>query len=116
MHRAGNRASRERAMLEWIEVRESPLHGRGVFARRALRRNQRIGRFEGETTTRNGTFVLWVTDEMGREKGIRGRNVLRFLNHGRPPNAEFRDEELFVLAPVAKGAELLIDYGDDEFD
>lgn len=106
------REERERAMLERVEVRESAVHGKGVFARRRLRRGQRIGRFEGEETTENGTYVLWLIDEDGGEVGIRGRNALRFLNHGDPANAEFRDAELFAIRNVQPGAELLIDYGE----
>ena len=78
------RLEREHAMLERIEVRVSPIHGKGVFARRRLRAGQLIGRFEGDTTTNNGTYVLWLIDEDGGEVGIRGRNALRFLNHGDP--------------------------------
>lgn len=99
-------------MLERVEVRESRIHGKGVFARRRLREGQQIGRFEGEPTTRNGTYVLWLIDEDGSEVGIRGRNALRFLNHGDPPNAEFRDADLYALRNVQPGAELLIDYGE----
>jgi hypothetical protein len=106
------RERRERGLLERVEVRESAIHGRGVFARRRLRRGQRIGRFEGEPTRRNGTYVLWLIDEDGRETGIRGRNALRFLNHGRPANAEFRDDALYALRDIQPGAELLIDYGE----
>ena len=105
------RGERERAMLERIEVRESPVHGKGVFARKRLREGQWIGRFEGDETTENGTYVLWLIDEDGVEHGIRGRNALRFLNHGAPPNAEFEDADLFAIRNVQPGAEVLIDYG-----
>ncbi len=103
---------RERVMLDRIEVRGSPVHGRGIFARRRLRRGQRIGRFEGERATADGTYVLWMIDDDGSEVGIRGRNALRFLNHGDRPNAEFQDDELYVLRNVQPGAEILIDYGE----
>lgn len=103
---------RERAMLDRIEVRQSRIHGKGIFARRRLRQGQRIGRFEGDTTTKNGTYVLWLIGEDGSEIGIRGRNALRFLNHGEPPNAEFLDDELYVIRNVQPGAEVLIDYGE----
>ena len=103
---------RERAMLDRIEVRQSRIHGKGIFARRRLRQGQRIGRFEGDTTTKNGTYVLWLIGEDGSEIGIRGRNALRFLNHGEPPNAEFLDDELYVVRNVQPGAEVLIDYGE----
>ena len=112
MERGAHR-EREAAMLERIEVRRSPVHGRGVFARRRLRKGQLIGRFEGEPTAEDGTYVLWLIDEDGEETGIRGRNALRFLNHGEPANAEFRDADLFAVRNVQPGAELWIDYGPD---
>ena len=105
------RRERERRMLERVEVRESAIHGKGVFALRRLRAGQHIGRFEGDATTENGTYVLWLIDEDGVEHGIRGRNALRFLNHGAPPNAEFEDADLFAIRNVQPGAEVLIDYG-----
>lgn len=106
------RREREAALVSRVEVRESAVHGKGVFARRRLREGQWIGRFEGEATRENGTYVLWLFDEDGTERGIRGRNALRFLNHGDPPNAEFRDADLYALRNVQPGAELLIDYGE----
>ena len=67
-----SRHERERAMLERIEVRESPIHGKGVFARRRLRPGQWIGRFEGDETTENGTYVLWLIDEDGSDDLVLG--------------------------------------------
>ena len=109
----GEGSSDHHRMLDRIEVRRSPIHGRGIFARKRLRRGQRIGRFEGVETGRDGEHVLWLIDDDGNEWGVEGRNELRFLNHGVPPNAEFRDLELFVLRNVQPGAELLIDYGEE---
>jgi len=99
-------------LLEKVEVRRSAIHGDGLFARKRLRKGQFIGRFEGEPTTTDGTHVLWLIDDEGFETGIHGRNELRFLNHARPPNAEFQDDELFALRNVQPGAELFIDYGE----
>lgn len=104
---------RERKMLERIEVRESAIHGKGVFARSHLHEGQLIGHFEGDQTTQNGTYVLWLAGDDGEEIGVRGRNALRFLNHGDQANAEFRDTELYATENVRPGSELLIDYGED---
>ena len=104
-------ASGPRDGLESVEVRQSAVHGRGVFARRRLRPGQWIGRFEGTPTEEDGTYVLWVSDERGDEVGVRGRNALRFLNHGQPPNAEFDDLDLYAIRNVQPGVELVIDYG-----
>ena len=88
-----------------IVVGSSPIHGRGVFARGRIRSGARIGDFEGPRTTRNGTHVLWVRDEDGKDVGIRGKNELRFLNHARRANAEFRGASLYDLTiePATEG-------------
>lgn len=106
-------AGRERQLAERVEVRESEIHGRGLFALKRLRKGQFIGRFEGEPTHDDGTHVLWLVDDDGEEIGIRGHNALRFLNHGESPNAEFRADELYALRNLQPGAELLIDYAPD---
>ena len=112
MLRDPGKRKRERAMLERIEVRRSRIHGRGIFARRRLRKGQRIGRFEGDSTRVDGTYVLWLIGDDGPEVGIRGRNALRFLNHANWPNAEFQDDELYAVRNVQPGAEVFIDYGE----
>lgn len=101
----------EKEILKWVEVQSSPIHGFGVFAKGNLPKGQRIGRFEGDPTDEDGTYVLWVFNEQGEEVGIEGRNALRFLNHGDLPNAEFEDADLYITRRVSPGAEILIDYG-----
>lgn len=94
-------------------VGPSPVHGRGLFARRRYRRGAFIGRFEGTRTDRDGEHVLWVLDDDGSHYGLRGRNALRFLNHSRRPNAEFRGALLYALRNIEPGHEIFIHYGDD---
>lgn len=94
-------------------VKKSPIHGRGVFARRHLGRGTYIGRYHGNTTTRNGRYVLWVLQDDGGHVGINGRNGLRFLNHSRRPNAEFIGNELFATRIIRAHEEITIDYGHD---
>ena len=96
-----------------IAVAFSPIHGRGVFARQRIRSGARIGDFEGSETKRNGMHVLWVLEEDGSTLGIRGENELRFLNHSRFPNSEFRGASLHALRNIQPGREISIDYGDD---
>ena len=95
------------------EVRPSPVHGRGLFARRRLRRGAYIGTFEGTPTARDGEHVLWVHGEDDLLRGVHGRNALRFLNHSRDPNAEFEGADLYALRNIQPGQEILIHYGDD---
>ena len=96
-----------------FEVRESAIHGLGVFATRRIRRDAWLGAYEGPRTEENGTYVLWVEFDDGEVVGIDGQNELRYLNHSRTPNACFAGVELFALREIPRGAEITIDYGED---
>ncbi|MDE0886415.1 MAG: SET domain-containing protein-lysine N-methyltransferase [Myxococcota bacterium] len=99
--------------LERVEARVSPIHGRGVFAGRRVRRGGYVGTFEGRPTRRDGMYVLWVIDEDDHEVGVEGKNELRFLNHSSEPNAEFVGLELYALRNIQPGCEVTIHYGDE---
>lgn len=90
----------------------SEIHGRGLFAVRRFRKGAYIATFEGVPTKQDGTHVLWVIDEDGNQRGIEGKNELRFLNHSRDPNAEFHGEDLYAIRNIQPGAELTFHYGD----
>lgn len=96
-----------------VAVRKSPIHGRGVFACKRIRKNAYIGTFEGEVTTRNGPHVLWTQLDDGNHLGIRGTGMLRFLNHSNDPNAEFQGADLYALRNIQPGEEVTLHYGDD---
>ncbi len=93
-------------------VRESGVHGQGVFAQTPIRNGEQVGRFEGVPTQENGTYVLWIVDEDENDLGIEGTNALRFLNHADAPNAEFAGQDLYAICDVEPGAEILIHYGE----
>ncbi|MBP6693195.1 MAG: SET domain-containing protein-lysine N-methyltransferase, partial [Xanthomonadales bacterium] len=83
-----------------LVVRRSPIHGRGVYANRALAAGERLIEYRGRriaaaraargdaARTRSGhtcTFVLndeWLID------GSVGGNSSRWINHGCTPNCE----------------------------
>jgi hypothetical protein len=102
-----------RKLKDLVEVRESPIHGKGVFAKRHLRANCLVGVYEGEPTTENDTYVLWVEYDDGEVVGIDGRNELRYLNHSRTANAVFWGDQLFTLRPIEPGTEITFAYGED---
>ncbi len=93
-----------------VYVGESSVHGKGLFAKRAIKKGECIGEFKGPETTVDGEHVLWVWGE-GRWIGRQGRNSLRYLNHSRRPNSAFHGFSLYALHPVTKSGEILIDYG-----
>ncbi len=95
-----------------IEVRSSPIHGRGVFAKQVIKVGERIGRYTGPLTEQDGMHVFWVEYEDGW-RGYQGRGRLRFLNHRANPNAEFEGLDLFAVKPIHAEEEITIHYGED---
>ncbi|MCC5831146.1 MAG: SET domain-containing protein-lysine N-methyltransferase [Phycisphaeraceae bacterium] len=99
--------------MSMIEVRRSDIHGRGLFARRRIRKGQIIGDYDGPVTHRIGAYTLWIEEEDGRIFGISGRNALRFVNHSTRPNAAFYGRTLEAIRTIQPGEEITHHYGDD---
>ncbi|MEM0913287.1 MAG: SET domain-containing protein [Planctomycetota bacterium] len=95
------------------DVRDSPIHGKGLFAARTIDEGEVIGKIVGHLTTDDGPYVLWVTEELGMEV----LNDLRFINHSASPNAAYFDDgEVAALRTIQPGEEITHDYGQPEFD
>lgn len=96
-------------------VAESPIHGRGLFARRPIAKDDYIGSYEGPVTQRNGMHVLWIWNEDSQcWEGINGKNEMRFLNHADKPNADWWGTDLYALRDIAADEEITFDYGWEE--
>ena len=111
-----------------LDVRSSPIHGAGVFARRAIAKGEVIGIYEGrrypaehvvETLTDSEITYLFGLSDGTTIDGAEGGNATRHLNHSCAPNCEAveiagdADElvlEIRARRSVAAGAELFIDY------
>lgn len=94
----------------------SPIHGQGCFARVPFAPGDYIGTYAGPPATRNGTYVLWVSDDGEHWHGRSGRNLLRWLNHSAAPNAAFDGFDLYALQTIAPGEEITFDYSNGEGD
>ena len=110
-----------------IEVRESPLHGLGVFARHPIRRGTRIIEYLGERVSHAEadrryehkdaedahTFLFIVDSRTVIDAGVDG-NEARFVNHACDPNCEsvIEDRRVFIeaLRAIEPGEELTYDY------
>ncbi len=88
----------------------SPIHGNGCFARVAFSAGDFIGTYQGPEARRDGTYVLWISDDRIHWLGRSGRNLLRWLNHSDAPNAEFDGFDLYALTEIAVGEEITFDY------
>jgi SET domain-containing protein len=95
-----------------VYVDNSPIHGSGLFAARDIAAGSYIGTFHGPETDTDGEHVLWVYGHDGcvAPVGRRGENVLRFLNHAAPCNAEFDGFDLYALSAIRQGDEITINY------
>lgn len=95
-----------------VEVRNSPIHGKGVYAKKKIKGGAKIGTYHGDPAKEDDTYVLWVTDEDGIEYGVDGTTDLKFLNHSGQPNAEFDGDELYALRDIKSGEEITFHYGE----
>ncbi len=111
-----------------VTVRKSSVHGRGVFALRAISAGERIFEYRGEVTSwrkaaarhrRSGvaghTFIFGLADGRVIDGSVEG-NSARWLNHSCKPNCEAIEDErgrVFIetLTDVMPGEELSIAYG-----
>lgn len=113
-------------MQRRVVVKRSSVHGRGVFALKALERGERILEYKGELIAwhtavrqhrRQGvsghTYFFGLSD--GRViDGGQGGNSARWLNHSCDANCEAIeiDDRVFIHATtaIAPGEELFLDY------
>lgn len=109
-------------------VRNSAIHGRGVFATRTIRKGAEIIEYRGQRTTweigseRQGqdpsdpfhTFLFELDDGRVIDATVRG-NAARWINHSCDPNCEAIEDDdgrVFIHArkTIRAGEELAYDY------
>jgi len=109
-------------------VRNSAIHGRGVFAATTIAKGTRIIEYRGERTTweivserpdsdpdnPSHTFIFELSDGEVIDAGVRG-NAARWINHSCAPNCksyEDDDGRVYIEArrAIAPGEELTYDY------
>jgi len=102
-------------LSEFLKVKESALHGKGLFAKIDIEQEAYLGTYAGRSTDENGTYVLWVEETEGNWIGCDGRNMLKYLNHSESPSCEFDGRDLYALRDIEAGEELTFFYGEDPF-
>ncbi len=113
--------------LQTIEVRESPIDGKGVFAVRAIPKGTRIVEYAGERITHQEADARYNEDAMEHphtylftldkktviDAMVEG-NQARFINHSCEPNCEAVTEDghiyIEALRDISIGEELTYDY------
>ena len=112
-----------------IIVRNSRVHGRGVYAGRKLKKGERIIEYKGEVITwreadrrppsdpddPSHTFYFSLEDGKRVIDASVGGNAARWINHARDPICETEEDDgrVFIeaLRDIRGGEELFYDYG-----
>lgn len=99
------------AKFSKVEVRESHIHGLGVFATRDIQAGELVGRYHGKRVDYHGIYVVHHKDENGAPRSYEITGKLKHLNHNCRPRARLEDFKLIALRPLQAGEEITIDYG-----
>jgi SET domain-containing protein len=107
-----------------LEVRQSTVHGRGVYAAGPIRKGTRVIEYKGTrvrwekaTPQADGphTFLFGLTNGRDVIDPEIGGNEARWINHSCAPNCEAIEEGnrvfIYALRALAAGEELFYDYG-----
>jgi uncharacterized protein len=106
-----------------LDVRESPIDGKGCFATRLFPRGRKIAEYAGELISRRevarrvrrrrkhricSVNAYWSLD------GARGGNGTHYINHSCAPNAYMKNLHghilFFALRDIRPGEEITVDY------
>ena len=110
----------------YYSVRNSKIHGRGVFAKKPIRKGTRIIEYTGPIVSTEEADIIGVQNENGhshtmlfeidKDRVINGNEGgdARYLNHGCDPNCETVQDgdRIFIeaLRAIKTGEELCYDY------
>jgi len=125
----------ETGQSEYCEVRNSTIHGSGVYAAKDIPEGERVIQYVGEYIDKEDSEArAWEQFAKHEEQGdaavyiftlndqwdIDGNvpwNTARLINHSCDPNCEAWTEEdeivIYALRDISKGEELAFDYGFD---
>lgn len=127
----------EVCLSDWVEVRRSGIHGRGVFAKKRIPNQTRIIQYVGELIdkdesnkrgweqmerhqeTGEAAVYIFNLDEEWDVDGNTPQNSARLINHGCDHNCEaYIDEDegeiwIWSTEDIKKDDELLFNYGFD---
>ncbi len=114
-------------LFEQVSVKDSPLHGKGIFSNQFIPADTLILVIKGEEidgtecerreNEEDNVYIFWN----GEDSYIDTNNSdkIKFINHDCKPNCYVDNDEednlcLYALRDINKDEELTIDYGYDE--
>ena len=104
--------SEQVTMNKLVYVDDSPIHGKGLFAKHDIRKGTVIGRASGYPTNKDGTYVLWLDEGTAYHVEC----DFRFINHSDNANSAYYDTlEICALKDIEAGEEITHNYEGSEF-
>lgn len=121
-------AARPASRARRIRVGRSGVHGKGVFAARAIKAGEHIVEYRGEIISwpealrrhphdpenPTHTFYFHIDDDHVIDGKVRG-NIAKWINHSCDPNCKAEEENgrvrVHALRDLEPGEELFYDYG-----
>ena len=110
---------------EFLEVRQSAIHGTGGYARKDIPSGIRIIEYVGERIDKiesakrceaENAYIFTIDDDCDLDGNV-ARNPAKFINHSCAPNceAEWDEGRIFInaLRDLKQGEELTFNYGFD---
>ena len=94
-----------------VVVKDSNIHGKGLFAKKNIKAGQVLGEVQGKSTKKDGPYVLWMDDAT---RGFEVKCIFKYINHKGKPNACYYDDLTVVaLKDIKKGEEITHNYGEE---
>ena len=119
-----------------IEVRNSNIHGKGIYAKNNIKKGTKVIEYIGEIISKKeGDKKAEIQYKLSKENNIKGAvyvfelndkqdidgnvedNIARFINHSCNPNCTYKIENSHIwivsIREIKKGEEITYDYGYD---
>jgi len=97
-----------------VEVKDSPIEGIGVFAKRDFHKDEVIGIVSGfvpEELDPECWYTCEFEDDWGNWYAVEPTYPFRYLNHSANPNANMTSPVLIAVKAIKAGEEITFDYG-----
>ncbi len=93
-------------------VATSLIHGKGLFAKKAIADGEVIGWLNGKPCSTDAAHVLWISER----QGIEVLCDLRYINHSDDPNACYYDDlSVVALRDIEPHEEITHNYNSNDW-
>ena len=81
-----------------LRIRNSPIHGKGLFAQDFIAKDEILGTIQGIRTNKDDSYTLWITEDYP----VRMLCKFKYINHSDSPNVVLYDTLYVIFTQVMK--------------